>query len=417
MFNRRKFVKTVSLTPFIIQNGFSNASALSPSKATDEEAFWDAIAQAYSVDRSIINLNNGGVSPQPITVQNNLAALNAEANKAPSYFMWRIMDKGREPLRQKLAAMAGCLPDEIAIQRNTTEALGNIVMGLTLHRGDEVVLSTMDYPNMIQAWQQRAIREGISLVFVDLKLPSTDVDYLVKAYTNLFTSKTKVVHLTHMINWCGQLMPVAQIAAIANQMGIEVVLDAAHTFAHIPFSLTETGCHYAGTSLHKWLGAPFGTGFLFVSKQKIKNLWPLLPNKDPKSDDIRKFEVLGTRSFAVEQAIHEAIKFNENIGLIRKCERLYYLKNYWCSRVANIPGVKLNTPDPAAFSGAIAHIEINGYTAATLEAALFQKYNIHTSPIGWAYLNGVRITPNVYTKITELDVLVEAIKTLARSER
>ncbi|HQV00851.1 MAG TPA: aminotransferase class V-fold PLP-dependent enzyme, partial [Bacteroidia bacterium] len=313
MINRRSFLKTIPVTALLIPQPLHKFYAKHLS-TTEDDAFWENIAQAYNVDRSIINLNNGGVSPQPVAVQNRFVELNTEANKGPSYYMWRIMDKGREPLRARLANLAGCATDEIAIQRNTTEALGNVVMGINLQPGDEVVLSNMDYPNMLQAWKQRAQREGIKLVFADLKLPSTDTDYLTNAYTRLFTSKTKVVHLTHMINWCGQLMPVAQIAAQANKFGIEVILDAAHTFAHIPFSLSETGCHYAGTSLHKWLGAPFGTGFLYVAKDKIKNLWPLLPSNEPQSNDIRKFEVLGTRSFAAEQGINAAIDFNESIG-------------------------------------------------------------------------------------------------------
>ncbi len=427
MLTRRNFISNTSKTALFmaflpnasasdLKKQFERTMNFTPGQLATDEDFWESIAQAYTVDRGIINLNNGGVSPQAKPVQEAFEKLYEQSNLGPSYYMWRIIDKGREPLRQRLAAMAGCDKEELAINRNTTEALGTVVFGLNLKPGDEVVLTKMDYPNMIQAWKQREKRDGIKLVWIDLQLPSEDEESLVSQYVNAFTSKTKVLHLTHIINWCGQILPAKKIIAKAHEQNIEVILDAAHSFAHFDFKLSDLNCDYAGTSLHKWLGAPFGNGFMYVKKDKIKSLWPLFPNDKPDCEDIRKFEVLGTRNFATEQAINSAIDFHEMIGTQRKEARLRYLKNYWCMKVKNTPGVKLNTSLSNDFSCALAHVEVKGLTAGQLEAKLFNDYKIHTSPIAWEYLNGVRITPNVYTRLPELDKLVTAINIIAEGQ-
>lgn len=424
MNSRRNFINTVAkattvatFAPNLVSaelvKQFNRVGTFSPNKIASDEAFWESIRNAYTVDRNIINLNNGGVSPQPLVVQQAFEKLYEQCNLGPSYYMWRVIDQGREPLRARLATLAGCDKEELAINRNTTEALGTVIFGLNLKAGDEVVLTRMDYPNMIHAWQQRELRDGIKLIWIDLGLPVEDEDALVKKYVDAFTAKTKVVHVTHIINWCGQIMPAKRIAAEAHKRGIEVVLDAAHSFAQFDFKLNDLNCDYAGTSLHKWLGAPFGTGFLFVKKDKIKNLWPLFPNDKPDSDNIRKYEVLGTRNFATEQAINSAIDFNLMIGFERKEARLRFLKNYWCEQIKNVEGVKLNTSLKKEFSCAIAHIEVQGLNAGELELKLFAGYNIHTSPIKWEHLDGVRITPNVYTCLKDLDTLVIAIKEIA----
>ena len=229
-----------------------------------DETFWYQIKMAFSVSPTLINLNNGGVSPQPKVVQDAVERYNKLSNETPSFYMWRTLDDGREPLRKKLAELAGCSPDNLAIMRNSSEALENIIFGITLQRGDEVVLSKQDYPNMINAWKQREHREGIVLKWISLDLPTTDEDYLYKSYTQAFTNKTKVVHITHLINWCGQIVPTQKIAIEARSKGILSVIDGAHSFAHIEYNIPELEGDFYGTSLHKWLCAPFGGGLLYV---------------------------------------------------------------------------------------------------------------------------------------------------------
>lgn len=387
----------------------------SPEELASDEDFWHYVQQSYTVSPSIINLNNGGVAPSPKTVQDALKRYHDLSNEAPSYYMWRILDQGREPLRRNLAQLGGCSGEEIAIQRNASEALETIIFGLELKAGDEVVLSKQDYPNMINAWKQRELRDGIKLVWANLELPSEDNAYLLNAYTKLFTQRTKIVHVTHIINWNGQILPVKQIANAAHERGIEVVVDGAHSFAHFNFTIPGLDADYFGTSLHKWLSASIGTGMLYVKKEKIGKLYPLFAAPDPKSDNIRKFEHLGTRPFFIEQAISKAIEFYNMIGAQRKEQRLLYLKNYWMSKVKDLPKVKLGTSVKPGFGCAIGLVSIEGKKASQLDSFLFDNYKVHTVGIEWENISGVRVTPNVYTSTKNIDVLVEGIEKFAKS--
>ena len=388
-------------------------AGLSPELAAQDEDYWSVIQRGYSVNPNLINLNNGGVSPSPIVVQQAVERYNQLANEGPSYFMWRILDQGREPLREKLAQLAGTQPGEIAINRNSTEALNTIIYGLELKAGDEVVGTKQDYPNMIEAYRQRAARDGIVYKQISFDFPIEDDDRIVKAYEDAITPRTKLVHVTHMINWVGQTMPVAKIADMAHARGIEVIADGAHSFGLMDFKIPDLHCDYFGTSLHKFLSAPIGTGMMWVKQDKIEKLWPLTCNDKPRSADIRKFETLGTRSFPLEQGIGEAVNFHEGIGSRRKEERIRYLKNYWASRVQNVPKVKLHTSLDAKYSCAICGVSIDGMTPADLENALFNQYKIHTVGIVWENIQCVRATPHVYTTLADLDKLVRAIQTLA----
>ncbi len=381
---------------------------------TPEEDFWRQVRQAYSASPTIINLNNGGVCPTPRATLDALDYYNRMCAEAPSYYMWRILDQDREPLRENLAALAGVLPDEIAINRNTTEALNTIIFGLPLKAGDEVVLSRFDYPNMMNAWKQREARDGIRLVWVDLDLPSGDEDYLVDAFVSKITEKTRLLHLTHVINWCGQILPVRKIADRAHAAGAEVLVDAAHSFAVLDYKIPDLGCDYWGTSLHKFLCAPFGTGLMWIRKEKISRIWPLLSNDQPDSDNIRKFESLGTRSFPTEMAIGYSLDLHNFIGPRRKQERLHFLKNYWMERVQDVPGIRFYTnPDPK-WSCAIGNFGLEGWKCTEIAGQLFDKWKIHTTTIDWQKINGVRVTPNVYTTTDELDKLVRAVKGLKK---
>lgn len=250
---------------------------------------------------------------------------------------------GQGATEKNLAKTAGCSPEEVVINRNSSEGLETVIFGLTLKAGDEVVAAKQDYPNMVNAYKQREMRDGIKVVWINLELPSEDENYLVNQYVNAFSSKTKVVHLTHIINWNGQILPVRRIADEAHRRGIQVVVDGAHSFAHFQFKISELNCDYFASSLHKWLYAPIGSGMLYVKKEKIKELYPLFAMGDPKSEDIRKFEALGTRPFFIEQAIGKALEFHEMIGIERKEKRLHFLKNYWMEKVKNLPKVRLNT--------------------------------------------------------------------------
>jgi selenocysteine lyase/cysteine desulfurase len=428
--NRRRFLQKAgifSATAFLstfakpawsrnLETALKEADGISPDDLASEEDFWYYIQQSFTVSPYLINLNNGGVSPAPKTVQDAMKRYYDLCNEAPSFYMWRELDKGREPLRKSLAAIAGCSAEEIAINRNSSEGLETVIFGLQLKPGDEVVAAKQDYPNMINAYNQREMRDGIKIVWINLDLPSEDEDYLVQQYVKAFTAKTKVVHVTHIINWNGQILPVKKIAAEAHKRGIEVVVDGAHSFAHFNFKVPDLGADYFAASLHKWLYAPIGTGMLYVKKEKIKNLYPLFAtSENPLKDDIRKFENLGTRPFFIEQAIGKAIEFHDMIGIERKEKRLHYLKNYWMEKVKDIPKVRLNTSLLPQWGCAIGNVGVEGKKPGELDSYLLDKYKVHTVAITWENIVGVRITPNVYTTTKNLDVLVEGITTFAKS--
>ncbi len=429
MSHRRKFLSQVLFTAgaFSSSSLFNQTHARAVSDAnkavenhTDvqvagDEDYWSVIQQAYTVNPNIINLNNGGVSPSPKIVQDAVDRYNKISNEGPSYYMWRIIDQGREPLRNKLAQLAGCDAEEIAINRNTTEALNTVIYGYDLKAGDEIIGCKQDYPNMINAWKQRAAREGIVYKQVNFNFPVENDEEIVEVYNKAITPKTKLLHVTHMVNWVGQLMPVKKIAQMAHAKGVEVLCDGAHSFGLVDFNIPDLECDYFGTSLHKFLSAPIGTGMLFIKKEKINKIWPLLCNDNPKGNDIRKFETLGTRSFPIEQGIGEALNFHNAIGKKRKQDRIFYLKNYWAERVAQIPRVNIHTSLKPEYSCAICGVSIDNISPGDLDSALFNGYKIHTVGINWENIHCVRITPHVYTTIQDLDTLVKAISNIAKA--
>ena len=428
MANRRNFVKQIGLMAgaFSANSLFNQAHAaefehinllnqeVSAKDLAMDEDYWSIIQQSYTTSPSLINLNNGGVSPSPRIVQEAVERFNKMTNEGPSYYMWRILDQGREPLRYKLAQLAGADPEEIAVNRNATEALNTVIFGLNLKAGDEVIGTKQDYPNMINAWRQRAQREGIVYNQISFKFPIENDEEIVAGFENAITPKTKIIHITHIINWIGQILPVKKITDMAKKHGIETIVDGAHSFGLLDYKIPDLGCDYFGTSLHKFLSAPIGSGMLWIKKEKIEKIWPLVCNDKPNGTDIRKFETLGTRSFPIEQGIGEAVNFQNGIGSKRKEERIRYLKNYWASRVQTIPKVKIHTSFKDQYACAICGVTVDGMTPGELDSALFGNYKIHTVGIVWENISCVRITPHVYTRIQDLDKLVMAIDTIAK---
>ncbi len=430
MANRRKFIQQIGLASagaFGSQSIFAQtqqdnwqranqlAAGVSASDVVTNEDYWQIIQQGYTANGNIINLNNGGVSPQPIVVQEALKRYNDLASQGPSYYMWRQLDQGREPLRQRLAILANCDAEEIAINRNATEALNTVIFGLPLQKGDEVIGTLQDYPNMIQAWRQRQLREGIVYKQLSFNFPMEEDDAIVAAFEKAITSKTKLLHITHIINWVGQILPVQKLCAMARQKGIETLVDGAHSFGLLDFGIPQLGCDYFGTSLHKFLSAPVGSGMLWIKQDKIEKIWPLLCNSEPNGKNIRKFETLGTRSFCIEQAIGEAINFHEAIGSKRKEDRIRYLKNYWAEKASQIKGVNIHTSLQAPYSCAIAGVSIDGMKPEELDSALYNRYKIHAVGINWENIHCVRVTPHVYTRLQDLDKLVQALAEIAKA--
>lgn len=425
MGNRRNFLKksaalvSLATIPDLLfseelKAAVAKANTMSPAALAEDETFWATIKTAYTASATIINLNNGGVSPSPKVVQDAMLRYSQLANEAPSYYMWQILDKGRENLRKKIADVAGCDASEIAINRNTTEALDNVIFGLDFEKGDEILLTKQDYPNMINAWKQREKRDGIVLKWINLDLPTTDTDYLVKKYTEEITPKTKLVQVNHIINWTGHINPVKQIADAVHAKGPEVMIDGAHTLGHFVFKIPELGGDYYGSSLHKWMSATIGSGILWIKKEKIHKVWPLMACPDTMDvNDIRKFESLGTRNFPIEYSIAAAIDFHNMIGPERKEARLRYLKDYWVNKCTSLPKFKLNTAMDKNYSCAIANFSLTGIEPGDIASKLFTDHGIHCVSIVWENISGVRVAPHVYTSIYDLDALVKGIHKIA----
>ena len=387
----------------------------SPDHIARDETFWAEVGRAFTVDRSLVNLNNGGTSPSPGVVQDAMKRHLDYMNAAPpAYVLWRVQGPQREGVRQRLARAFGCDPEEVAFTRNASEGLQICQFGFDLKRGDEVLTTDRDYPRMITAFRQRERREGIRLALVSLKGLDENPAGIVARMEEALTPRTRMVLISHMVFYNGQILPVKEIVAMARKRGIPVLVDGAHALAHFDFQLGDLGCDYYATSLHKWLCAPHGTGLLYVRRDRIKGLWPLMAADAKQDEDIRKFEEIGTHAEAGFLAIAEALTFHQGIGAARKEARLCYLRNYWAERLLQHERVRLNTSLKPGLACGIASFRIKGVDCGQLSGWLWRDHRILTTTMKHADFEGVRVSPNVYTQIEELDRFVECVEHVLR---
>ena len=384
-----------------------SARALAP-----DEAFWREVQSAFTLDRTIINLNNGGVCPSPRVVHEALKRYLDISNQAPVYHMWQVLEPNIESVRRELAADAGCEVEELAITRNASEALQIAQLGIDLQRGDEVLTTNQDYGRMLDTWDQRRRREGIVINKISFPVPPTQAD-LVSRFERAITPRTKVLHVCHITNLTGHIFPIRQICDIARARGILTVVDGAHAFGHFPFAIRDLNCDYYGTSLHKWLLAPIGTGFLYVRADRIAHTWPMQPATESKGGNIRKFEEIGTHPAANHNAIAEALYFHRGIGIERRYARMIYLRNRWIDQVKDHPRIRIHTSLRDNESGAIGTVQITGLKTPEAAAKLWERWRIIVSPIVHAEYEGLRVTPNVYTTLEEVDTFARAVRALA----
>jgi len=386
-----------------------------PSDVAADENYWREIQQAFTLDRTIINLNNGYTCPSPRVVHEALKRYLDISNQAPIQYMWNLLEPNIETVRRKLAAEAGCDPEELAITRNASEGLQISQLGIDLQPGDEVVTTNQDYGRMLDTWDQRALRDKIKVTKISFPVPTTNLSELTSRIEQAVTPRTKVIHFCHVTNLTGQLFPVREIARMARSRGIQTIVDGAHAFAHFPFKLRDLEMDYYGTSLHKWLLAPVGTGFLYVRRENIEKLWPLTPAAASKSKDIRKFEEVGTHPAANHNAIAEALAFHQGIGVERRAARMRYLTDRWADRLEKQPRVKILTSRQPNQSWGLANISLQGMDMSKAQEALWSKYRIITVAIKHAEYQGLRITPNIYTTLEEIDTFSEAIEDLLKN--
>jgi isopenicillin-N epimerase len=398
-----------------IQAATKNVAHLRPEQAAMNEDFWVTIQQAFTVTRGIINLNNGGVSPSPRIVTEALVRYIWQQEDATAYTMWQILEPQSETIRTGLAELFGCDREEIAITRNASESLETLLLGLDLKSGDEVLTTTQDYGRMLTTIRQRELREGIKLSLIKIPIPPKDINEITSAFERAITPRTRLLQMAHMVNITGQITPVKAVCEMARARGIETIIDGAHSFAQFEFKQKDLNCDYFGTSLHKWLYAPKGTGMLYVKREKISKVWPLFAAEEKQKSDIRKFEEIGTHSAAPRLAIGEALLFHHGVGSKRKEARLRYLSRYWMDKLKDIPKVRFNTSFDPNQMCAIGNVQIEGLDQVKIGSYLFSKHRIFTTPIVHEEFTGLRITPNLYTTLPELDRFCEVMATIARN--
>ncbi len=426
--NRRHFLgaigipawtaSAVALRPEGLLRALSASAAVEKNRTSSEvardEDYWFEIQQAFTADRSLVNLNNGGVSPSPAVVQEAMKRYLDYSNTAPVYSMWRILEPQREAVRARLARVFGSQTEEVAFTRNASEGLQICQFGIDLKAGDEVLTTTQDYPRMITTFKQRERREGLVLRQLAIPTPCEDPARIVHLFQENITARTRLILICHMINLTGQILPVKPLVQMAREKGIPVIVDGAHALAHFDFNLQDLDCDYYATSLHKWLFAPHGTGLLFVRRDKIRQLWPLMAAPAEMDEDIRKFEEIGTHPAANFLAIGDALTFHQGIGPRRKAARLHYLTRYWADRLLQSDRVRLHTSLDPRFACGIANFEVEGIDSAELESHLWRQHRILVVPIKHSEFEGIRVSPSVYTTLSELDRFCEAVETVIK---
>ncbi len=421
--NKRSFIKNATLTGIGATLGMDALAALFETKkhssaaalAADDK-FWNQIRTQYMLKPDYINLENGFYNfiPQP-TLEKYIQHIR-DINYQGSYYMRTVQRDNKKRMAAKLAAVAGCSPEELIITRNTTESLDLVIAGQDWKAGDEALMAIQDYGSMLDMFEQVSKRYGVVLNKVSIpNLPASDEE-IVSLYEKAITPKTKLLMILHMVNITGHILPVRKICGMAHSKGVEVMVDGAHAFAHIQYKISELDCDYYGTSLHKWMSVPLGAGFLFVKKEKIAKTWPLIGDGTKDLSDIRRLNHIGTHACATDLTIEDAIDFYNMIGAERKEKRLRYIQQYWTSRVKNVPKIIINTPTDDKRSCGIANVGIAGMTPADLAKRLMDEHKIFTVAIDTANVHGCRITPNVYTSLEELDAFVAALKKLAASD-
>jgi len=379
------------------------------SAEAEDEDFWAQIQQAFTLDRNTVNFNNGGCSPSPRVVQETLRRQLELSNQAPSNYMWRILEPEIESVRLRLAKVFGCDAEELAITRNASESLETLLLGFDLHAGDEVVTTNFDYPRMITTLQQRERRDGIKMVQARVPAVPRSHDELLSPIAAAVTDRTKVILVSQVSFLNGQIFPVQQVVEFGHKRGIPVVVDGAHAFVQFAFDRDDLGCDFYGTSLHKWLMAPIGTGFLYVRKDRIKDVWSLMASTKEQTDNIRKFEEIGTHPAANHNAIGEAITFHEMLGMKRKEARLRYLRRRWTSRLEGVQGVRFYTNLDPKHSCAITTLGLERVETPKLAEWLLAKNGIFVTTIKTDSVDGIRVTPNVYSTVQEIDRFAEAM--------
>lgn len=417
--NKRTFLRRSAafatagfLAPFKLSAWIENHANKGAEALASDEEFWWGIRRGYRLKSDYINLENGYYCILPQEILDDHIRHIRDINLQGAYYMRTAQDRDRKRMAAKLAALAGCDAEELVITRNTTESLDLVIGGQRWQPGDEAVMAEQDYGAMLNMFKLVGQRYGVVNKVVSLPMNPASDEEIVKLYESAITERTRLLMVCHMVNITGQILPVRKICDMAHAKGVRVMVDGAHAFAHIRYNIADLNCDYYGASLHKWLSVPLGAGMLYVRKQNVSDLWPLLAAGDIAADDIGRLNHIGTHPVHTTLAIENALDFYGRLGAERKEKRLRYLQQYWTSRVRKMPHVVLYTPEDPDRSCAIANVGVRNMKPSALADVLLKKYSIYTVAIDGAGVHGCRITPNIYTTTEELDVLVKALAEL-----
>ena len=404
-----------------VQAAGQSVADKTPQEVAKDEFYWREIQLAFRLDRTLINMNNGFTCPMPRVSIEAVARYMDMINMLPVHYQGMVASNV-QTIRRRMANEFGCDPEEMALTRGASEALQIVQNGLDMKPGDEVVTTEQDYPRMLTTWDQRMRRDGIKVTRLQFPVPATQ-DFLYNMFEKAITPRTKVFHFTHITNLTAQLFPVKRLSRLARSKGIVTIIDGAHALGQFPFKLRDLECDAYGVSLHKWLLAPLGNGCLYVRREMIPKFWPLPAAPEQQDNDIRKFESIGTHPWAIRAALGESLAFHQAIGAERKAARLRYLTLRWANAVKANPRIKIlsDLSEPAQCWG-VAAVYIDGIDVRQLAKFMMDKYRIVVVPlVGGAPPNSVfdyqalRVSPNVYTTLEEVDTFVEAMEDAAKN--
>ncbi|MBC2840152.1 aminotransferase class V-fold PLP-dependent enzyme [Robiginitalea sp. SC105] len=396
--------------PFVTGSRSGSPAAL---RGLQGNELWERVRADYELKEGYINLESGyyNIIPRP-TLEAFLEKVRM-VNREGAYYMRTVQWENKARIAARLAGLLGCGADELILTRNTTESLDMIIGGYPWKAGDEAVYAEQDYGAMQMQFGQVAARFGVVNRVVSLPLhPASDAE-IVNLYESAITPRTRLLMVCHMVNITGQILPIRKICEMAHSHGVEVLVDGAHCVGHFPVDIPALDCDYYGSSLHKWLAAPLGAGMLYVRKEHIPRIWPLLAEHHREPTDIGRLNHTGTHPVHTDLAIDAALDYLEALGLERKSDRLRHLQRSWTEPLRGVKGVRINTPEEPRRSCAIANVGVDHLTPAGLADVLFDEFGIYTVAIDGAGVRGCRITPNVFNTEAEMEHLVEAITTLA----
>ena len=418
--NKREFLKNVSLAavglPFIrtsFSTSLNTLKHLSPNQIATEENFWLQVRKDYSLKPDYINLESGYYNIIPNPTLNHMIDHARMVNYEGSYYMRTVQWDQKNAMAAKLAKVVGTSAKNLIITRNTTESLDMVIKGMKWKKGDEAVYAKQDYGAMKMMFEQVSRRYGTKNIIVSVPNHPTSDEEIVRIYQNAITSRTKLLMVCHMVNITGQILPIKKICQMAHKKGVQVMVDGAHSVGHFQFKIDDLECDYYGSSLHKWLAVPLGTGMLYVRDKHIDNLWPVFAEHHREPGDIARLNHVGTHPVYHDLSIENAIEYYAMLGAERKEARLRYLQEYWSSKVRTHPNIVVNTPKESFRACGIANVGLKNLKPQELAKQLMVRYQIFTVAIDYANVQGCRISPNVFTTTQELDVFVKALQELA----